>query len=161
MTSTMKKCLNWFEPATRAIRGPSYNYRRLFWKKSSWIKTLCFSYIFSIIQLVSGSYLRPLSSAVINQGQTLAVQNTIPVALLPQVRSFQTSTVARDIDSAAKFIGAGAATVGVAGSGILIVKTNKCLMIRNIQTTFRISKALVFALWASSNLASGAAVRVF
>jgi len=32
-------------------------------------------------------------------------------------RSFQTSAVARDIDSAAKFIGAGAATVGVAGSG--------------------------------------------
>ncbi|CAN8014426.1 unnamed protein product, partial [Ixodes persulcatus] len=33
------------------------------------------------------------------------------------VRSFQTSAVQRDIDSAAKFIGAGAATVGVAGSG--------------------------------------------
>lgn len=36
----------------------------------------------------------------------------------PIVRSFQTSTVSRDIDSAAKFIGAGAATVGVAGSGM-------------------------------------------
>jgi len=33
------------------------------------------------------------------------------------VRNFQTSAVSRDIDSAAKFIGAGAATVGVAGSG--------------------------------------------
>jgi len=33
------------------------------------------------------------------------------------VRSLQTSSVNRDIDSAAKFIGAGAATVGVAGSG--------------------------------------------
>merc|ERR1712135_20270 len=33
------------------------------------------------------------------------------------VRSLQTSAVSRDIDSAAKFIGAGAATVGVAGSG--------------------------------------------
>lgn len=32
-------------------------------------------------------------------------------------RSFQTSAVSRDIDTAAKFIGAGAATVGVAGSG--------------------------------------------
>ncbi len=32
-------------------------------------------------------------------------------------RSLQTSAVSRDIDSAAKFIGAGAATVGVAGSG--------------------------------------------
>lgn len=40
-----------------------------------------------------------------------------PVSLLPVVRNFQTSTVSRDIDSAAKFIGAGAATVGVAGSG--------------------------------------------
>jgi len=32
-------------------------------------------------------------------------------------RSLQTTPVNRDIDSAAKFIGAGAATVGVAGSG--------------------------------------------
>lgn len=32
-------------------------------------------------------------------------------------REFQTSTVSHDIDTAAKFIGAGAATVGVAGSG--------------------------------------------
>ncbi|XP_078721897.1 ATP synthase F(0) complex subunit C3, mitochondrial-like [Lampetra fluviatilis] len=32
-------------------------------------------------------------------------------------RDFQTSAVSRDIDTAAKFIGAGAATVGVAGSG--------------------------------------------
>lgn len=34
-----------------------------------------------------------------------------------QFRGFQTSAIQRDIDSAAKFIGAGAATVGVAGSG--------------------------------------------
>ena len=32
----------------------------------------------------------------------------------------QTSAINRDIDSAAKFIGAGAATVGVAGAGKLI-----------------------------------------
>lgn len=38
-------------------------------------------------------------------------------ALLSQVRSFQTSAVQRDIDQAAKYIGAGAATVGCAGSG--------------------------------------------
>jgi hypothetical protein len=37
---------------------------------------------------------------------------------LPAVRNFQTTSVTRDIDSAAKFIGAGAATVGVAGSGM-------------------------------------------
>ncbi|XP_015519061.1 ATP synthase lipid-binding protein, mitochondrial [Neodiprion pinetum] len=70
--------------------------------------------------LVSGakSYLRPLSSAVVNQSQSLQQnQRQTPVSLLPAVRSFQTSAVSRDIDSAAKFIGAGAATVGVAGSG--------------------------------------------
>jgi len=33
------------------------------------------------------------------------------------VRCLQTTSPSRDIDSAAKFIGAGAATVGVAGSG--------------------------------------------
>ncbi|ETE71670.1 ATP synthase lipid-binding protein, mitochondrial, partial [Ophiophagus hannah] len=33
------------------------------------------------------------------------------------LREFQTSALNRDIDTAAKFIGAGAATVGVAGSG--------------------------------------------
>ncbi|XP_015275400.1 PREDICTED: ATP synthase F(0) complex subunit C1, mitochondrial-like [Gekko japonicus] len=38
--------------------------------------------------------------------------------LLPVLRrAFQTSAISRDIDTAAKFIGAGAATVGVAGSG--------------------------------------------
>lgn len=63
------------------------------------------------------TYLRPISSAVVSQSQSLAAQNSTPVAFLPQVRSFQTSPVTRDIDSAAKFIGAGAATVGVAGSG--------------------------------------------
>jgi len=34
-----------------------------------------------------------------------------------QMRQLQTSAVQRDIDQAAKYIGAGAATVGVAGSG--------------------------------------------
>lgn len=58
-----------------------------------------------------------------SQSQLLAAQNTTPVALLPQVRSFQTTPVTRDIDSAAKFIGAGAATVGVAGSGTISIKT--------------------------------------
>jgi len=35
----------------------------------------------------------------------------------PQLRQICTSVLRRDIDSAAKYIGAGAATVGVAGSG--------------------------------------------
>ncbi|XP_019874031.2 ATP synthase lipid-binding protein, mitochondrial [Aethina tumida] len=67
----------------------------------------------------SKQYLRPLSSAVTQSQplvQTVQQQQQKP-ALLPAIRSFQTSPVTRDIDSAAKFIGAGAATVGVAGSG--------------------------------------------
>ncbi|XP_033332631.1 ATP synthase, subunit C isoform X2 [Megalopta genalis] len=67
--------------------------------------------------LVAGtkSYMRPLSSAVVNHSQILQ-QNQIQ-SPSPILRNFQTSTISRDIDSAAKFIGAGAATVGVAGSG--------------------------------------------
>jgi len=43
---------------------------------------------------------------------------TSALALLgSQLRQLQTSAVQRDIDQAAKYIGAGAATVGVAGSG--------------------------------------------
>lgn len=34
-----------------------------------------------------------------------------------QIRAFQTSATQQDIDQAAKYIGAGAATVGAAGSG--------------------------------------------
>ncbi|NWS63648.1 AT5G2 synthase, partial [Chunga burmeisteri] len=53
--------------------------------------------------------------------------DVIPLTLLPTLsspqawlgthRAIQTSAAHRDIDTAAKFIGAGAATVGVAGSG--------------------------------------------
>ena len=39
------------------------------------------------------------------------------VTSVGQQRSLQTTASRKDIDSAAKFIGAGAATVGVAGSG--------------------------------------------
>jgi F-type H+-transporting ATPase subunit c len=71
--------------------------------------------------LVSGSraYVRPLSSTVCTPTafNTQNTQSAPTVSLLPAVRNFQTSAVSRDIDSAAKFIGAGAATVGVAGSG--------------------------------------------
>lgn len=56
-------------------------------------------------------------------GRTFLSKRVSFQALLPVsqsavlARSFQTSAVSRDIDTAAKFIGAGAATVGVAGSG--------------------------------------------
>merc|ERR1712144_159656 len=62
--------------------------------------------------LKSRALARPLSA--------LASQNILEQKANNQiqaVRSLQTSLVRRDIDSAAKFIGAGAATVGVAGSG--------------------------------------------
>ena len=38
-------------------------------------------------------------------------------SMVSSQRSIATSTIRRDIDSAAKYIGAGAATVGVAGAG--------------------------------------------
>jgi len=57
-------------------------------------------------------YLRPVSSALL--AQKAPEQSLVSAA---PVRALQTSAVSRDIDSAAKFIGAGAATVGVAGSG--------------------------------------------
>lgn len=71
--------------------------------------------------------MRPLSNAVISQSQSLAAQNTTPVALLPQLRAFQTTSMNRDIDSAAKFVGAGAATVGCAGSGMCTHQFSECL----------------------------------
>ncbi|BES97356.1 ATP synthase [Nesidiocoris tenuis] len=73
--------------------------------------------------MVSGSkmtFIRPLSSSLLSQNtatQQRLNPTPAPVSILPAVRQFQTSAVSRDIDSAAKYIGAGAATVGVAGSG--------------------------------------------
>ncbi|CAF1295263.1 unnamed protein product [Adineta steineri] len=48
------------------------------------------------------------------------VQQHLPSMIIPtatQQRSMTTTPIRRDIDSAAKYIGAGAATVGVAGAG--------------------------------------------
>lgn len=73
--------------------------------------------------LVAGtrSYLRPISSTAWSSQGTSNNNSLLPASstssLAPLYRNFQTSAVSRDIDSAAKFIGAGAATVGVAGSG--------------------------------------------
>uniref|UniRef100_A0A4W5RTR4 ATP synthase lipid-binding protein n=1 Tax=Hucho hucho TaxID=62062 RepID=A0A4W5RTR4_9TELE len=65
---------------------------------------------------------RPLSVSVLSRPDVRTGEAS--TALVPQstfsqvaLRGFQTSAVSRDIDTAAKFIGAGAATVGVAGSG--------------------------------------------
>ena len=47
---------------------------------------------------------------------SLAAPSPLTTSLIPS-RTFQTSAISRDIDTETKFIGAGAATVGVAGSG--------------------------------------------
>ncbi|KAG5213717.1 hypothetical protein JEQ12_009503 [Ovis aries] len=66
---------------------------------------------------------RPISASVLSrpenrtgEGSTVFNGTQSGVSQLIQ-REFQTTAVNRDIDTAAKFIGAGAATVGVAGSG--------------------------------------------
>jgi len=81
--------------------------------------------------LVARSTLRPVASqisaakmdvafATVNSSQSVPLASyhglSASFGVVP-VRSFQTSSRAMDIDSAAKYIGAGAATVGVAGSG--------------------------------------------
>merc|ERR1711860_64523 len=74
----------------------------------------------------SKSVLRPVSTVVSQKDNTgIASYPGISSNLTPastnvfmsQLRNFQTSVAKRDIDTAAKYIGAGAATVGVAGSG--------------------------------------------
>uniref|UniRef100_A0A674BXN6 ATP synthase lipid-binding protein n=1 Tax=Salmo trutta TaxID=8032 RepID=A0A674BXN6_SALTR len=73
----------------------------------------------SLVQVRAGSrtLYRPLSACMMSRPENnvaLMLQSPFTQVAL---RSFQTSAVSRDIDTAAKFIGAGAATVGVAGSG--------------------------------------------
>ncbi|XP_049636193.1 ATP synthase F(0) complex subunit C2, mitochondrial-like [Suncus etruscus] len=66
---------------------------------------------------------RPLSAVVLKGPEALTDESlgnlSAPRSLTSLVlsRNFQTSSISRDIDTAAKFIGAGAATIGVAGSG--------------------------------------------
>lgn len=76
-----------------------------FSKEESGTMTEVFFFVFNtnVIFLQTASLLAPPSGVSSEQ--------------LVAVRGFRTSVVSRDIDTAAKFIGAGAATVGVAGSG--------------------------------------------
>ncbi|KAI5237743.1 Atp Synthase F(0) Complex Subunit C2 [Manis pentadactyla] len=66
---------------------------------------------------------RSLSAGVLKRPETLTDESLnnlaapLPLTSFIPSHSFQTSAISRDIDTAAKFIGAGAATVGVAGSG--------------------------------------------
>ncbi|XP_017296142.1 ATP synthase F(0) complex subunit C3, mitochondrial [Kryptolebias marmoratus] len=77
----------------------------------------------SLVRAGSRALYRPLSAAVVSdsrKAETASLLTPVSPAASQQqvaVRGFQTSALSRDIDTAAKFIGAGAATVGVAGSG--------------------------------------------
>nr|XP_042137009.1 ATP synthase F(0) complex subunit C2, mitochondrial-like [Peromyscus maniculatus bairdii] len=77
----------------------------------------------SLIRSTSQLLSRPLSAVQLNRPQTRTDEGpsglSVPRPLTSVIpsRSFQTSVISRDIDTAAKFNGAGAATVGVAGSG--------------------------------------------
>uniref|UniRef100_A0A8D0EHV1 Uncharacterized protein n=1 Tax=Strix occidentalis caurina TaxID=311401 RepID=A0A8D0EHV1_STROC len=65
----------------------------------------------ALFRCCSRALARPVSVSVFSRPEVQSVQVRLTR------REFQTSAVSRDIDTAAKFIGAGAATVGVAGSG--------------------------------------------
>ena len=100
---------------------------------------LCSSGTQTLIARGARSFVRPLSAStsVNNENTNVSRRNlssygsvaslsgattvTIPQipGLMNQIaaRNFQTSAVQKDVEAAAKFIGAGAATVGIAGSG--------------------------------------------
>nr|AIM47946.1 ATP5G1 [Pantodon buchholzi] len=74
----------------------------------------------AVLRGASRALARPLSASILNRPDARIEQALLPASetsALLVTRAFQTSVVSRDIDTAAKFIGAGAATVGVAGSG--------------------------------------------
>ncbi|XP_072300576.1 ATP synthase membrane subunit c locus 3a [Eucyclogobius newberryi] len=73
----------------------------------------------ALVRAGSRALYRPISASVLSRPDVQTQSAVVMPQSVSQVtlRSFQTSAVSRDIDTAAKFIGAGAATVGVAGSG--------------------------------------------
>ncbi|XP_053821455.1 ATP synthase F(0) complex subunit C1, mitochondrial [Vidua chalybeata] len=72
----------------------------------------------ALLRCCSRALARPVSVAVFSRPEESA---QCPAGVSPAVpqprRQFRSTALSRDIDTAAKFIGAGAATVGVAGSG--------------------------------------------
>ncbi|NWU16876.1 AT5G1 synthase, partial [Cephalopterus ornatus] len=71
----------------------------------------------ALFRCCSRALARPVSVSVFNRPEAQTAQAAAVSSPQLLQRDFQTSAVSRDIDTAAKFIGAGAATVGVAGSG--------------------------------------------
>ncbi|XP_054509156.1 ATP synthase F(0) complex subunit C1, mitochondrial isoform X4 [Agelaius phoeniceus] len=68
----------------------------------------------ALFRCCSRALARPVSMAVFSRPEESA---QVSLAVQQPRRQFRSSALSRDIDTAAKFIGAGAATVGVAGSG--------------------------------------------
>ncbi|XP_058676632.1 ATP synthase F(0) complex subunit C1, mitochondrial isoform X1 [Ammospiza caudacuta] len=68
----------------------------------------------ALFRCCSRALARPVSVAVFSRPEESA---QVSLAAPQPRRQFRSSPPSRDIDTAAKFIGAGAATVGVAGSG--------------------------------------------
>ncbi|XP_072105262.1 ATP synthase F(0) complex subunit C1, mitochondrial [Mobula birostris] len=72
----------------------------------------------AVVRSTSRTFLRPVSASVLSRPEPRNEQAQLLPAPMPVVwRDLHTSVASSDIDTAAKFIGAGAATVGVAGSG--------------------------------------------
>lgn len=72
----------------------------------------------ALLRSCTRGLIRPVSASFLSRPEIPSEQppcSSVPLQVAR--REFQTSVVSRDIDTAAKFIGAGAATVGVAGSG--------------------------------------------
>ncbi|XP_059814227.1 ATP synthase F(0) complex subunit C3, mitochondrial-like isoform X1 [Hypanus sabinus] len=76
----------------------------------------------AVVRSTSRTFLRPVSASILSRpelrnekAQLLPGPGSILIPVIQ--RDLHTSVASRDIDTAAKFIGAGAATVGVAGSG--------------------------------------------
>ena len=74
----------------------------------------------------------------LNMSKSSAIES-IAFCFALQLRNFQTSVAKRDIDQAARYIGAGAATVGVAGSGVYYYSVLQlvciALLLNNYTTT--------------------------
>uniref|UniRef100_A0A8C3ARK3 ATP synthase lipid-binding protein n=1 Tax=Cyclopterus lumpus TaxID=8103 RepID=A0A8C3ARK3_CYCLU len=76
----------------------------------------CAKFVSTPVRAGARALNRPLSASVLSRPE-LKTEVKVNSFCLVTLRGFQTSAISRDIDTAAKFIGAGAATVGVAGSG--------------------------------------------
>ncbi|XP_059545488.1 ATP synthase F(0) complex subunit C2, mitochondrial-like [Myotis daubentonii] len=98
---------------------------------------------------------RSLSAVVLERPETLTDESFSglaaprPLTSLISSRRFQTSAISRDSDTAAKFIGAGAATVGVAGSRAGIGPVFGSLIIGYARNPSLKQQLFSYAIWAS------------